>query len=182
MKDKNIVVQIAKKTIELAFDNQDLDMDIYTSKYPWLKDNGASFVTLMKNGQLRGCIGSLIAQRPLIEDIIANALNAAFKDPRFPKLSKDELHVVDIEVSILSEPKKVEYTDINDLKNKITPLKDGVILKLGANQATFLPQVWEELAEFETFFGHLLHKAGLPMDSFKYRPEIYIYQVEKFKS
>ncbi|WP_458699995.1 AmmeMemoRadiSam system protein A [Sulfurospirillum sp. 1307] len=179
---KNIVVKIAKETIKLAFENKEIDPKIYTCKYPWLKDNGASFVTLTQNHKLRGCIGSLVAKRPLIEDIMANALNAAFMDPRFPKLKKEELDITDVEVSLLSEPKKVLYENIEDLKGKITPFKDGVILILGSNQATFLPQVWEELPEFESFFGHLLQKAGLPLDSFKHHPEIFIYDIEKYNT
>jgi len=176
------ISKIALQSIQDEFDYTDkIDKQKLIQKNPNFKKNGASFVTLTKNGKLRGCIGSLQAQRPLIEDIIANAKNAAFRDPRFPKLTQKELHVIDIEVSILTEPKLLEYVDIEDLKNKINPNIDGVILKLNTNQATFLPQVWEELPEFEIFFGNLLSKANLPMDSFKHHPEIFIYQVQKFK-
>lgn len=177
---KDIVVQIAKEAIRLAFDNKELNYEKFLPKNPWLKESGASFVTLSQNGKLRGCIGSLIAQRPLIEDVTANALNAAFKDSRFNKLKKEEFVVTDVEVSLLSKPQHIEYDSIEDLKRKITPFKDGVIISLGEKQATFLPQVWEELPEFESFFGHLLHKANLPLDSFKNHPEVYTYEVEKF--
>ncbi len=175
-----IVLDIARDAIEKEFTNDEIDIGKYTKDNPWLKKDGASFVTLTLKEKLRGCIGSLLARRPLVEDIIENAKNAAFRDPRFPKLTKEEFDKIAIEVSILSEPKELFYSDVKELKRKIKPFEDGVILSLGDKQATFLPQVWEELAEFETFFGHLLHKAGLPMDSFKYHPKIFTYKVEKF--
>lgn len=180
--DKELILSIAKQAIQDSFDYTDtLDIKKLSSKDTSLLDNGASFVTLNLDGNLRGCIGSLIARRPLVEDIIYNANSAAFRDPRFPKLTREEFEKVEIEISILSEPQEIAYSDIEDLQSKITPMQDGVILQLGSNQATFLPQVWEELPQFETFFGHLLHKAGLPMDSFTHHPTIYTYQVEKFK-
>ncbi len=176
------LLNIAKVSIQDEFNyTNTIDFDKFTKDYPLLKNDGASFVTLTQNGKLRGCIGSLQANRPLIEDIISNAKNAAFRDPRFSKLTRDELDITDIEVSVLTQPKLLEYKDTQDLKNKIKPNVDGVILQLNSNQATFLPQVWEELPEFESFFGHLLNKAGLPMDSFKNHPTIYTYQVSKYK-
>ena len=175
------ISKIALQSIQDEFDYKNsIDVEQLTKENPSLKEDGASFVTLTQDGKLRGCIGSLEACRPLIEDIIANAKNAAFRDPRFSKLTREELHTTDIEVSILTKPKHLEYSNVEDLKNKIKQNIDGVILKLNSNQATFLPQVWEELPEFEDFFGHLLSKAGLPMDSFKNHPEIYIYQIQKF--
>lgn len=180
--DKEILLYLASQSILDAFSySETIDKKELKSKYPYLKENGASFVTLTRQGKLRGCIGSLIAHSALIEDIMTNAYNAAFKDPRFPKLTREEFDSTDIEVSILSEPKEIRYEDISDLKTKIMPNKDGIILKLGSKQATFLPQVWEELPEFESFFGHLLHKAGLPIDSFIHHPTIYKYNVEKFR-
>jgi AmmeMemoRadiSam system protein A len=175
------ISKLAHQAIQDEFDYKDsIDTQKLIEENPTLKENGASFVTLTQNGKLRGCIGSLKAQRPLIEDIISNAKNAAFRDPRFAKLTREEFGYTDVEVSVLTKPKLLEYSDIQDLKNKIRPNIDGVILKLNSNQATFLPQVWEELPEFESFFGHLLQKAGLPMDSFKNHPQIFIYQVQKY--
>jgi AmmeMemoRadiSam system protein A len=176
------ISEVARQSIQDEFDYKNsIDIEKLTKENPSLAKDGASFVTLTQNGKLRGCIGSLEAKRPLIEDIIANAKSAAFRDPRFSKLPQKELHVTDIEVSVLTAPKLLEYADIEDLKNKIKPNIDGVILKLNSKQATFLPQVWEELPEFESFFGHLLSKAGLSMDSFKNYPTIYVYQVKKYK-
>lgn len=180
--DKTIIVNIARQTLQDAFNcKQTIDTLKLKEDYPFLKEDGASFVTLTQKGKLRGCIGSLVAHSPLLEDIMSNAYNAAFKDPRFPKLTQEELPLTDIEVSILSVPQKIEYEDFLDLQTKITPMKDGIILQLGSNQATFLPQVWEELPEFESFFTHLFAKANLSLESFKYHPTIYKYQVEKFR-
>ncbi len=176
------ISEIAKHSIQDEFNyTNSIDIKSLTEKNDLLKEDGASFVTLTQNGQLRGCIGSLRACRPLIEDIIANAKSAAFRDPRFPKLTREELHVIDVEVSVLTKPELLEYSDVEDLKIKIRPNIDGVILKLNSNQATFLPQVWKDLPEFENFFGHLFRKAGLPMDSFKNKPQISTYQVLTYK-
>ncbi|WP_024954238.1 AmmeMemoRadiSam system protein A [Sulfurospirillum arcachonense] len=182
MNISNMLLDIARQAIKDEFDYKDgIDIEKISKENPWINENGASFVTLTKNGTLRGCIGSLVASRPLIEDIISNAKNASFRDPRFPKLTREELNTINIEVSILTPAQLVNYTDIEDLKSKITPNVDGVILKLYQNQATFLPQVWEELPEFESFFAHLINKAGLPLDCFKNHPQIYKYQVSKYK-
>ena len=176
------ISKIARQSIQDEFDyTNSIDTKKLIQENPSLAEDGASFVTLTQNGKLRGCIGSLNACRPLIEDIISNAKSAAFRDTRFSKLTREELHVTDIEVSILTKPELLEYRNIEDLKEKIRPNIDGIILKLNSNQATFLPQVWEELPEFESFFGHLLNKAGLPMDSFKNHPKIYTYRAIKHK-
>jgi AmmeMemoRadiSam system protein A len=162
--------------------NYDTDLDEMLKKNPWLKEQGASFVTLTKkDGELRGCIGSLVAHRKLYEDLIYNAKSAAMKDPRFMPLSKEEFENINIEVSILSEPQLVEYSSKEDLKSKIIVGKDGIILKYSSYQSTFLPQVWEQLPSFELFFSHLCQKAGLSGDCLDNKPEIYKYQVRKYK-
>jgi len=181
MRKQSIICKLAQQSIQDEFDyTNSIDIKTNTHENKWLQEDGASFVTLTQNGNLRGCIGSLEAHRPLIEDIIANAKSAAFRDPRFPKLTREEFLNTDIEVSILTKPIKIEYTDIEDLKTKIKPNIHGVILELEDKRATFLPQVWDELSTFESFFGHLLNKAALPMDSFKNHPQIHIYTVKKF--
>ncbi len=148
--------------------------------FPRLAEPGAVFVTINERSSLRGCIGSLVAYRPLIEDLIENAKAAAFGDPRFPPLRPEEFDAITIEISLLSEPKPLPYTDIDDLRQKIRPGVDGVVLKLDGHQATFLPQVWEDLPDFDQFFAHLCMKAGLPANCLAYHPEILTYQVEKF--
>ena len=130
----------------------------------WLSYKGASFVTLHKHGSLRGCIGSLQAHRPLGEDVAANALSAAFHDPRFPPLARDELGETDIEVSVLSTPEPVFPPDEAALMAQLRPGVDGVILEYGAHRSTFLPQVWEQLPSPELFLAHLKQKGGLPVD------------------
>jgi AmmeMemoRadiSam system protein A len=179
--DASVYIQIAKTAIEEHFSGIRMDQSAYLSAYPELSLQKASFVTLTLDKQLRGCIGSIIAHRPLIDDLISNARSAAFHDPRFSPLSKDEFSKISIEVSILTDPLEVEYQNRVDLAQIIRPNIDGVILRLGNYQATFLPQVWEELTDFESFFTHLGVKAGLGSDPLAYHPDIYTYQVQKYK-
>lgn len=122
----------------------------------------ASFVTLEINGQLRGCIGSLIAHLPLPLDIASNAFQAAFGDPRFPALKKEELATLDIHISVLSSPSPLSFSSEEDLISQLQPGIDGLILRDGKHQATFLPAVWEDLPDPLTFLHHLKKKAGLP--------------------
>lgn len=179
----SILVEVAKSAIKEVFiQKRFIDRKVIVEKYPELNEFGASFVTLTENRALRGCIGSLEGYRPLIDDVIENARSSAFHDPRFERLSESEFELIEIEVSILSQPKRVDYRDIDNLKEIIEIGKDGVILQLGLNRATFLPQVWEELPTFNEFFNHLCLKAGLNIDCLKNRPEVSIYRVEKFKS
>ncbi len=180
---KELLLEIARKAIEVEFNNCHIDREYLLKKYPKLKEKGAVFVTLNKrDGNLRGCIGSLIAHRSLLDDIISNAKASAFSDPRFPPLKKEELKDITIELSILSPYKRVEYKNIDDLKRKIRPRIDGVILKLGNHQATFLPQVWEDIPDFNLFFAQLCHKAGVnPYGCLEKHPDIFIYQIEKIE-
>ena len=128
----------------------------------WLREPGAAFVTLTAAGRLRGCIGSLVAHRPLGEDVAANARAAAFDDPRFAPVRAGELAGLHIEVSVLSPPTPMTFAGKADALAQLRPGVDGVILKAGYHRATFLPQVWEELPEPEQFIAHLMAKAGLP--------------------
>jgi len=159
-----------------------LDLKTLLSENPWLQEQGASFVTLTINGgQLRGCIGSIIAHQKLYEDIIQNAKNTAISDPRFPSLTQKEFEAITVEVSILSAPEALKYNSIDDLKSKIRVGVDGVVLKHGIHQATFLPKVWEQLPSFELFFAHLCQKAGMEADCLSRMPDIFTYQVEEYK-
>jgi len=176
-----VLLSLARASIKSSFRAGGVDTAGIEEEYPALAHMGASFVTLTQNGQLRGCIGSIIAHRSLLEDVLHNARAAAFNDPRFKPLEEEELSRTKIEVSVLTPPKIVEYDDVNDLRNKIRVGIDGVILKEGYHQATFLPQVWEELNDFDLFFAHLCQKAGLDMNCFQSHPEISVYQVQKVK-
>ncbi len=131
---------------------------------PVLQRPGATFVTLKRNGQLRGCIGSLSVHRSLIDDVRANARAAAFQDPRFKPLSFEELSSIRIEVSLLSAMKPMTFRDEADALSQLRPGVDGVVLESGSNRGTFLPQVWENLPEPRSFLTELKRKAGLAPD------------------
>jgi hypothetical protein len=146
----------------------------------WLRQAGATFVTLKKNGQLRGCVGSLRAARALAEDVAHNALGAAFHDPRFPALAGDEWPQCSVEVSLLSAPKPLLFADEDDLVAQIRPGEDGLILEAQGRRGTFLPQVWESLPHTRAFLNELVRKAGLPADTRLARCKLYRYRVVKF--
>jgi AmmeMemoRadiSam system protein A len=176
------LVELAKNSIKYY---------LQTGKIPHLKEipfenwkkKGATFVTLERRdtGALRGCIGSIIPFRPLYEDTISNAIAAATKDPRFTPVKLEELPYLKTKVSILSYPVPLEYKDYQDLLNKVKPFEDGLILKLGNYQGTFLPAVWEDLPDKEQFLAHLCLKAGLEPDCIlKYHPEIFVYKTREF--
>jgi len=180
--DKKVLLNIAKLAIAEELTGKRLiNKDELIKKYPWLNEKGAVFVTLNENNQLRGCIGSIIAHRPLIDDLIHNAKASAFNDPRFTPLREDEFDKLDIEISILTPPKELPYKDIEDLRRKIRPQIDGVILQLGNHQATYLPSVWEQLNDFDSFFSTLCQKAGLSPNCLELHPNIFIYQAKKIK-
>lgn len=146
------------------------------------KAKTGTFVTLSISGELRGCIGSLEGREPLVEGVKHNAVNAAFGDPRFRPLSEKELDKIHIEVSILTEPETLAYSDAADLMNKLRPGVDGVIIRQGYAGATFLPQVWEQLPDKEEFLSHLCMKAGLGADAWKRgKLEVKTYRVQCFE-
>jgi len=150
---------------------------------PALQEKRGVFVTLHKNGQLRGCIGSLVGLEPIVEGVRRNALNAAFNDRRFSPVTPDEFDDLRIDVSVLSQPKPLSYTDSQDLLGKLRPGIDGVILRgPGGASATFLPQVWEQLPDPQLFLSHLCLKAGLPQDAWQSgQLDIDTYQVQHFE-
>jgi len=177
-----ILLKIARASILEVFENKPLiNKKELIQEYPFLAEQRATFVTLRINDNLRGCIGSILPRMSLIDDIIYNAKQAAFEDPRFEPLTPQEYEKIKLEVSILTIPEKLEYEDEKDLKRKIIPKRDGVILSLADKQATFLPSVWDELPLFEIFFGHLCIKAGMQGDCIKYHPLIYTYQTKNIE-
>ena len=143
-----------------------------------LTEHCATFVTLHKNHQLRGCIGMLEAIRPLAEDIAENAFSAAFRDPRFQPLTDDEFGELEIHLSILTPAEPVSFTSEQDLITQLQPGIDGLILEEGHRRGTFLPSVWEQLPEPEQFLQHLKQKAGLPPDYWSENIRIYRYRTE----
>ncbi len=177
-----LLLKIARESIEEHLENRHIiDRGAILKQYPKLNDEIATFVTLTLHGELRGCIGSIVPHQKLLDDLMHNASAAAFQDPRFPPLSKDEYLQSTVEVSLLTPPKEIIYRDTADLKIKIRTGVDGVILKKSGYSATFLPQVWEELPTFELFFSHLGQKAGLGSNILALHPQIEIYQVEHFE-
>ena len=143
-----------------------------------LTEHRATFVTLRKHDQLRGCIGMLEAVRPLAEDIAENAYSAAFKDSRFPPLEADELGELEIHLSILTPAEPVSFTSEQDLLTQLQPGIDGLILQEGHRRGTFLPSVWEQLPKPEQFLRHLKQKAGLAPDYWSENIRIYRYRTE----
>lgn len=147
----------------------------------WLTRPAATFVTLTQAGQLRGCIGTLEAHRPLIEDLEHNARAAAFSDPRFPPLGAQELARTRVEVSLLSKSEPMRCADEADALSQLRPGLDGVILEVGRHRATFLPQVWEQLPDPAQFMAQLKLKAGLAQDYWSDEVRLSRYSVEKYK-
>ena len=127
-----------------------------------LRENGACFVTLKKNGELRGCIGTPKAYRSLVDDIVKNAYQAAFADPRFPKLTSEERNEIEISLSILSPQNKMTFKDEDELMAQLRPGTDGLIIEDGNMRALFLPSVWSQLPNHNAFLNRLKTKAGMP--------------------
>lgn len=146
----------------------------------WLQQPGASFVTLTRDGKLRGCMGSLEIARPLAADVAENALAAAFKDPRFPQLTREEWPGCGIEVSLLSAPKPLRFADEADLLAQLRAGEDGVILEHAGRRATYLPQVWQSLPDKRRFLEELAKKAQLPGGTRLARCRVWRYRVRKF--
>jgi AmmeMemoRadiSam system protein A len=148
---------------------------------PALAVRRASFVTLEKRQTLRGCIGSIEAYRPLLEDVAHNAFAAAFEDPRFAPVTADEWPELTLSLSLLTQPRPFPVKDRQDLLNQLRPGVDGLILREGRRSATFLPSVWESLATPELFVSHLLVKGGWPADYWSDRLEVSRYETETVK-
>lgn len=148
---------------------------------PVLKEKRGCFVTLHKKGALRGCIGTIEPVQPLLLNIQENAINAAFRDPRFAPLTVEELPAIDLEISILTPPEPLSFKDSAELLEKLKPGVHGVILSKGFKRSTFLPQVWEQLPQKKEFLRHLCLKAGLDDDCWR-SPGIMVqvYEVEFF--
>ncbi|MDA3945299.1 MAG: AmmeMemoRadiSam system protein B [Helicobacteraceae bacterium] len=177
----SLLTGIARDTIVGNLTDQKLyDKKALIKAYPYLSENGATFVTLNENKRLRGCIGSLTASRPLINDLISNSRSAAFSDPRFLPLKRKELSRLEVEVSVLTPPERILYDSIDALRKEVVAGRDGIVLKTFLHKATYLPQVWEDIPDFEQFFFLLCEKAGLERNCLKDHPNIYRYRVDKY--
>lgn len=160
----NILLKLSREVLEKYFEEKEPEVSKEIVKSFSAKQS--CFVTLTKNGKLRGCIGSLYPKQELYKEIIENAVSAAFHDPRFSPLKKEELSAVKIEISVLTIPEKLEFEDSEDLLNKLTK-KEGVLIEKGFASATYLPQVWGDIQNKREFLSSLCEKAGLPQDSWK---------------
>jgi len=181
-----ILLDLARQTIMkklgIKVDKNKADQLATALRDDQFKIHRGTFVTLNIDGDLRGCIGNLSDSDFVKDGVRKNAVNAAFHDPRFPALSKNELKKIEIEISILSEPKPLEYKNGADLIKKLKVNVDGVILRKDMAGATFLPQVWKQLPKPEEFLSHLCMKAGLPADAWKNSGlEVLVYQVQYFE-
>lgn len=145
-----------------------------------LQARQACFVTLERNGNLRGCIGHLEAIQPLVQDVVENAFAAAFRDPRFPPLSEAEMVGLEIHISVLTPATPLEFSSEQDLISRIRPGIDGLILEEREHRGTFLPSVWESLPNPGNFIQQLKLKAGLPADYWSNTLRIFRYQTESF--
>jgi len=170
----DFMLDLCKKVIRSKFDKN----TFYTNHPPVFNEQGACFVTLKKDGRLRGCIGSIIAHQPLINDLVQHAKDAAFHDPRFNPVEESEVDSLTMDISLLSDPKPMSFKDETDLLEQIVPYKDGIIIKDKGYQAVYLPSVWEELPDKELFLKSLKMKAGLPPEHFSKTFEAFRFKTE----
>jgi AmmeMemoRadiSam system protein A len=180
--EQKILLQLAREALIDGVHGKiliPLDLD---SLPPKLTQFGATFVTLTKSKELRGCIGSLEATRPLAEDVRLHSVAAALEDYRFPPVQVNEIDQISIEISRLTPPQLLEADNPEAILSKIHPGLDGVIIKKGFRRATFLPQVWEKVPEVEIFLAMLCRKMGTPTDFWRQKDvQILTYRVEKFQ-
>lgn len=175
-----VLVELARSTIAGKLGQKAPEVTIPDDAS--FKTRRGTFVTLKIHGQLRGCIGNLSAEGSVVEGVRRNAISAAFNDYRFSPLTADELKDVDVEVSILTDPKPLSHSGGKDLLSKLTPKQDGVIIRMGRSGATFLPQVWDQLPQPEEFLRHLCMKAGLKPDAWTSPDlEVSTYRVQYFE-
>lgn len=184
-KDEKFLLSLARKSIEHFLKYREVlnvaeeELKEYS---PAIKEKSACFVTLTINDELRGCIGCFETDKSLYQTVIEMAISAAFFDYRFLPLSEKDLEEVKIEISILTPPRELKYDNPEDLLKKLKPLKHGVIIKKDGYQATYLPQVWEQIPGKKEFLNSLCLKAGLPFDCWKKEKlEVKIYEVESFE-
>ena len=179
--DQITLLRLAREAMERGVKGEQLPPLDLSSLPLSLREQASSFITLTAHGQLRGCIGALDPYQSLAEDVREHAIAAALKDPRFPAVREAELNGIQIEVSRLTRPTPLEYTDANDLLSKLRPHVDGVILRDGYRRATFLPQVWEKIPDPAEFLNNLSYKMGENHNLWRSKHlDVLVYQVEEF--
>ena len=147
----------------------------------WLQRPGACFITLTRDARLRGCVGTLRAHRALADDVAANAVAAAFRDPRFPPITIEEFATVALEISVLSALEPMRFDDEPHALGQLRRGIDGLVFEYGHHTSTFLPQVWEDFKEPTEFIAHLKYKAGLPPDFWDSAVKLSRYTVHKWR-
>lgn len=172
------LVSVAREVVIHVVNGQDVGLseDFKKIMEPVLLQPGACFVTLKKTGQLRGCIGTLEAHRPLIDDVMFNAAHSALQDPRFTRVQPDELSLLDVSVSVLTQPEALMVHSQAELIDALRPYEDGLILQEGNHRATYLPSVWEQLPQPALFVRELKRKAGLPDEYWSPTMQVWRYQ------
>ncbi len=176
-----LLLTLARDTIDYGSKHQEL-MPLSIDKTPEiLLQKRASFVTINKQGELRGCMGNLTPTGPLINSIHQNSYNAAFRDPRFVPVTQEELTTLQLHISVLSEPQLFSVKDEADLIAQLKVGEDGLILQEGAHSATFLPSVWEQLPDAKTFVTHLKNKAGWSKDYWTEGIQCFRYHTESIE-
>ncbi|MDZ7736097.1 MAG: AmmeMemoRadiSam system protein A [Gammaproteobacteria bacterium] len=155
------LLDIARRSIEHGLYYQQRWLPEIREYPPAWHEQRASFVTLKRLGDLRGCIGTTEAIDPLVVSVARNAYSAAFNDPRFPALSVEEYDSIELSLSLLTPAEAVEFTCEAELLDRLVPGHDGLIIEHGNRRATFLPSVWESLSTPDEFLTALKHKAGL---------------------
>jgi AmmeMemoRadiSam system protein A len=179
--EKQSLLKLARQSLEAGVRHVALPVLDLAEMTPALQADGAAFVTLTVNGDLRGCIGALEPYQSLAEDVREHAVAAALEDYRFPQVQENELKNIAIEVSRLTRPVPLEYTDSEDLLAKLRPGVDGVILRDSFRRATFLPQVWEKIPDAPGFLANLCYKMDAAPDTWKRKHlDVLVYQVEEF--
>jgi AmmeMemoRadiSam system protein A len=180
--EKQTLLRLAREAMQQAVAGRTMPALNLESLTASLTADGASFITLTIDGDLRGCIGALEPYQPLAEDVREHAVAAALEDPRFPPVSREEVDRIRIEISRLTLPKSVEYTDAEDLLSRLRPHVDGVILRDGFRRATFLPQVWEKIPDKAEFLENLCYKMGAAPDVWRHKHlDVLTYKVEEFQ-
>jgi len=179
--ERQFLLELARKSVAAAVTGSEAPKED-AAVLEKFRVRQACFVTLTEKGHLRGCIGSIFPEEPLYQAVIRRARLAATEDPRFPAVRADELKVIEVEVSVLTMPKRLAFTSPQDLLAKLRPGIDGVVLSVENHQATYLPQVWEQLPDKRLFMNELAQKAGLSAGAWE-RPDaaVMTYQVEAFK-
>lgn len=181
IEEQNALLKLARQALEAGVQRQPLPAPDWERLPPRLVEPGASFVTLTRQGSLRGCIGMLEAVQPLAADVQQHAVEAALDDPRFMPVQPTELAEIHIEVSVLTPPQDLPYDTPADLPHRLRPMIDGVTLFEGRRRATFLPQVWEMIPDPEEFLSRLCEKMGASPNLWRTRKlAVQTYQVQEF--